>query len=268
MAVRQPAHVILIALAALALPAMTACEQGMPVADEPDTPMAANAQPARVDFERETETYAFSYIYPAPAAALPQLAAMLDAERGKALAEIETQTAEARKDAADNGYPFNPHMLGVKWKVTGDTEQVLAMVAEISSYSGGAHGNTGYEALIWDKTSNQRVNLAALFGDMGTALAPMRERYCAALTIERRQKRGGQMGEPDDMFNTCPPFSELVLVPYASDEPGFDRMMFIAAPYVAGPYAEGAYEISLPLSSATLGQVNPAYRAAFALPAR
>ncbi|MCG6119091.1 MAG: DUF4163 domain-containing protein [Blastomonas sp.] len=259
---------ILVAVAALALPAMAACEQGAPVTDRAETATAATPQAAPVDFERESEAFAFSYAYPAPAAALPKLAAMLDAERSKALAEIETQTAEAKKDAADNGYPFNPHMLGFAWKVTGETEQVLAMVAEISSYSGGAHGNTGYEALIWDKAADQRVDLAALFGDVATALEPMRQRYCAALTTERRQKRGGQMGEADDMFNTCPPFSELVLVPYASDETGFDRMMFIAAPYVAGPYVEGAYEISLPLSGATIEQVKPAYRAAFALPAR
>ncbi|MDM7957083.1 DUF4163 domain-containing protein [Blastomonas sp.] len=268
MAIRQPAHLILIALAALALPAMAACEQGVPVAAEPDAPTARSQPPAPVDFERETSTFAFTYAYPGPAAALPKLAAMLDAERIKALSDIETQTAEAQKDAADNGYPFNPHMLGVAWKVTGETEQVLAMVAEISSYSGGAHGNTGYEALIWDKATNQRVELAALFNDWGGTLEPLRERYCAALTGERRQKRGADMGEPDDMFNSCPPFSDLVMVPYASDETGFDRMMFIAAPYVAGPYVEGAYEISLPLAGATLDQVKPAYRSAFAIPAR
>ncbi|MFN3475069.1 MAG: DUF4163 domain-containing protein [Blastomonas sp.] len=268
MAVRRPAHLILAALAALALPAMAACENSAPDAAESDAPAAGSAAAQPVDFERETDAFALSYIYPAPAAALPKLAAMLDAERARALTEIETQTAEARKDAAANAYPFNPHMLGVKWKVTGETDQILAMVAEISSYSGGAHGNTGYEALLWDKLADKRVQLAALFDNAEAALKPMRERYCAALTNERRQKRGADMGEPDDMFNTCPPFSELVLVPYASDETGFDRMMFIAAPYVAGPYAEGVYEISLPLPGATLDQVRPAYRAAFATPAR
>lgn len=268
MTVRRPAHLILAALAGLALPAMAACEQGTPVAPQADAPAASSPQAAPVEFERENEAFAFSYIYPAPAAALPKLAAMLDAERNKALAEIETQTAEARKDAADNAYPFNPHMLGVTWTVTGATEEVLAMVAEISSYTGGAHGNTGYEPLIWDKTANTRVELGALFSSLESALEPMRERYCATLATERRQKRGGQIGEPDDMFNTCPPFSELVLVPYASDETGFDRMMFIAAPYVAGPYAEGAYEISLPLTGATLDQVKAGYRTAFATPER
>lgn len=259
---------MLIALAALALPGVAACEQRTSTTGEAAIASGGSESMASVDFERETKTFAFSYIYPAQAAALPKLAAMLNAERTKALAEIETQTGEAQKDATDNGYPFNPHMLGVTWKVTGETEQLLAMVAEISSYTGGAHGNSGYEALIWDKMADRRVELAGLVGNLEAALQPMRERYCAALTAERRQKRGADMGEPDDMFNTCPPFSELVLVPYASDDTGFDRMMFIAAPYVAGPYAEGAYEISLPLPGATVDQVKPGYRMAFAAPAQ
>lgn len=266
MAIRQPAHMILVALAALALPAMAACEQGTPVATESEAPAAASPAAQPVDFEQETETFAFTYGYPAPAAALPKLVAILDAERGKALTELEKQAAEAKKDAADNAYPFNPHMLGISWKVTGETDQMLAMVAEITSYSGGAHGNSGYDALVWDKTADKRVEIAALFNDAPAALAPMRERYCTLLTTERQQRRGVDIGEPDDMFNACPPVSDLVLVPYASDDNGFDRMMFIAAPYVAGPYAEGPYEISLPLPGATLDQVKPAYRGAFALP--
>lgn len=264
---RKPAQITLAALVALALPGIAACEQGTPVAQKTKAPVASTKAATAVSFERETKTLAFTYEYPAQAAALPRLAAMLDAERAKALGELEAQTAEAQKEAADNDYPFNPHMLGVGWKVTGESPEMLAMVAEISSYSGGAHGNTGYEALIWDKAADKRIQLAALFTDMAMALEPLREGYCTALNVERREKRGEQIGEPDDMFNTCPPFAELVLVPYASSDSGFDRMMFIAAPYVAGPYVEGVYEISLPLSGAVLERIKPAYRAAFAAPA-
>lgn len=231
--------------------------------DKADALASKATQPAPVSFERETKSFAFTYAYPAQAAALPRLAAMLDAERDKALSDLDTQTAEAQKDAADNAYPFNPHMLGVSWKVTGENDVLLAMVAEISSYSGGAHGNTGYEALIWDKLGNRRVALEAIFTDLTAALEPMRQAYCDALNADRRERRGEFIGEADDMFNACPPFSDLVMVPYAGGDSGFDRIMFIAAPYVAGPYVEGAYENSIAIPTATLDKVKSEYRSAF-----
>ncbi len=265
MTVRKPARAILIALATLALPGIAACQQSAPVAPKADKPDAQTqtSQAAPVSFERETKTFAFTYEYPAQAAALPQLAAMLDAERAKSLTDLEMETAEAAKDAADNDYTFNPHMLGVGWKVTGDNPLLLAMLAEISSFSGGAHGHTGYEALIWDKSANRRVTLEAVFTDLAAALEPMRQPYCDALNADRRERRGEYIGEADDMFNACPPFSELVLVPYAGGDGGFDRIMIIAAPYVAGPYAEGAYEISLALPGTTLDRIKTEYRNAF-----
>lgn len=263
MVVDKPVHSVLVALAALSLTAIAACQQSAPTATKNEAPVSQASDAAPVNFERETKTYAFTYQYPAQAAALPKLAAMLDAERSKALADLEKETAEAQKDAADNDYPFNPHMLGVSWKVTGDNAALLAMVAEISSFSGGAHGNSGYEALIWDKSGGRKVALDAVFTDLAAALEPMRQPYCDALNADRRERRGEYIGEADDMFNTCPPFAELVLVPYASGAGEFDRIMILAAPYVAGPYAEGAYEISVALPAATLDGIKPEYRSAF-----
>lgn len=260
---------MLVALAALTLPAMAACQQSAPVAGKRTAPAEQPQTTAPVSFERETETFAFTYEYPAQAAALPRLATMLDAERDKALADLQKQAAEAQKDAADNDYPFNPHMLGVNWKVTGESPEMLAMVGEISSFSGGAHGNTGFEALIWDKAANRRIALDAVFTDPVAALDPIRQPYCDALNADRRERRGEDMSDdPTDMFNTCPPFSELVLVPYAGGDDGFDRFMIIAGPYVAGPYAEGAYEISVALPTASLDRIKPEYRKAFITAAR
>ena len=263
MAFCKPAHLALTALLTLALPAMAACGEEAPQASkaEPAKPATASAKP--VSFERETQAFSFSYSYPAEAAAVPALAAMLDKQRAASLAELETETKEAQKDAAANDYPFNPHMMGVTWTTTGNTAPLLAMLAEISTFSGGAHGNTGYEALLWDKAATRRVPIEGLFTDIKAALQPMRERYCDALNSERLARRGEYAGEADDMFNACPPFDELVIIPSAVGNTGFDRMMFIAAPYVAGPYVEGVYEISLPVTAAAVAGIKPEYRAAF-----
>lgn len=268
MKVRNPVRLISLGFALLALPGIAACQQATDVDEKAQAPATETNNAAPVNFERETKSFAFSYAYPAEAAALPGLAKMLEGDREKALAELKQQTAEAQKDAADNDYPFNPHMLGISWKVTGESTELLAMVGEISSFSGGAHGNTGYEALIWDKTTNRRIALDAVFTDMAAALAAIRQPYCDALNADRAERRGEYAGAPDDMFNACPPFSDLVLVPFASGDGGFDRIMIIAAPYVAGPYVEGAYEISVALPEASIERIKPEYRTAFTATAR
>lgn len=264
MIVRNPAHLALAALAGLMLPAMAACGQEAPVAvkDKPAKAEKAAAKP--VSFERETEKYTYSYSYPAEAAAIPALAKLLEEERVQGLADLEKEATEAEKDAKANDYPYNPHMLGTSWSATGNTGPLLAMLGETSSFSGGAHGNTGYEALLWDKTAGKRVKLDALFTDMNAALEPMRKRYCDGLNAERQERRGEYMSDdPEDMFNICPPFSDLVIIPSAVGNDGFDRMMFVAGPYVAGPYAEGVYEVSVSVTAQTLASIKPEYRAAF-----
>lgn len=264
MIVRNPGSLALAALACLMLPAMAACGQEAPVGvkDKPATPAKAAAKP--VSFERETEKFSFTYAYPAEAAAIPALASLLEAERVQGLADLEKEATEAEKDAKANDYPYNPHMLGTSWSVTGNTAPLLAMLGEISSFSGGAHGNTGYEALLWDKAAGKRVTLEALFTDMAAALEPMRKPYCDALNAERLERRGEYMSDdPEDEFNKCPPYTDLVIVPSAVGNDGFDRIMFVAGPYVAGPYAEGVYEISVPVTAQVLANIRPDYRAAF-----
>lgn len=265
MIVRNPAHLALAALAGLMLPAMAACGQDAPETTKAKAEKAAPETAKPVNFERETETFSYSYAYPAEAAAIPALARLLEEERVKGLAELEQEAAEAEKDAKANDYPYNPHMMGLSWSTTGHTAPLLAMLGEISSYTGGAHGNTGYEALLWDKKAGKRVKLEELFTDMTAALEPMRKRYCDGLNAERTERRGEYAGEydPDDEFNACPPFGDLVIIPSAVGNDGFDRMMFVAGPYVAGPYAEGVYEVSVPVTAQTLASIKPEYRAAF-----
>lgn len=293
MAVRTAAPFALAALVLCALPGMAGCDTAAPVAPSKKPVPGATKGAAPVSFERETGSFAFTYEYPPEAAALPQLAALLNAERSQALAALETEARTAHKEAKANDYPFSPYMLGISWRVTGEAAPLLTMIADISSFSGGAHGNSGYDVLVWDKSTNQRLTLDELFTNLPAALEPMRDRYCTALNAERSERRGDYGGEANgesldktgsgtggatgnetgddlsdvsdmsDVFTICPPFSDLVLLPYASGDDGFDRMIFIAAPYVAGPYVEGAYEISMALPGKTLNLVKPAYRNAF-----
>lgn len=263
MAMGDPRRAMIMALAALVLAQGAACQQAAPLAEHAALPVAPVVQSEPGLFARETAAFAFTYDYPADVVALPRLEAMLVAERDKALADLAQQAQEAQKDAEANAYPFNAFMLGVDWRVTGGNVLMLAMVAEISSYSGGAHGNTRYEALVWDRVSDTRIGLDTVFIDLPAALEPLRQPYCHALAAERRKRLGDSAGGADQLFDACPPLSELILTLYPGSNGKFDRIMFIAAPYVAGSYAEGSYEIAIPLPAASLDKVRAVYRAAF-----
>lgn len=261
--IMAPRRIALTALLLAALPAIGACQPPANPDTNASTAKSKGKVSASVSFERETNAFSFSYDYPAEAAAIPALVTLLDQDRSKMLTALEQSAAEGEADAKANSYPFNPHMAGMRWKVTGTSNALLVMLGEISSFSGGAHGNSNYQALLWDKAASRRIPLEALFIDSAAAMEPLRERYCNALNAERLEKRGGYEPGGDAMFNECPPFEELVIIPFAGSDGGFDRLLLVAAPYVAGPYVEGAYEISLPLGQQTLAQIKPEYRPAF-----
>lgn len=261
-------RIALASLLALALPAVAACKQPDSTPAKSDASADKPAQSAPVSFKRETKAYTFGYEYPAQAAAIPALAKLLDAERADALAELEAAASEAQADAKANDYPFNPHSSEISWKVAGDTDAILALAGEMFGFSGGAHGNSNYDALLWDKAAGKRITLEALFTDAAPAMGLVRQPYCDALNAERVEKRGEYEATGDDMFEACPPFDELSILPYTGSDGRFDRLMLIAAPYVAGPYAEGVYEVTLPIPAAMRDLVKPQYRNAFSAAAR
>jgi len=75
-----------------------------------------------------------------------------------------------------------------------------------------------------------------------------------------------QGGEKLDLpeFNECPKYSDLAIAPVDKNKDGrFDRLGFIASPYVAGPYAEGEYEIELPVTPQLIAAMKSTYRSSY-----
>ena len=50
---------------------------------------------------------------------------------------------------------------------------------------------------------------------------------------------------------------------HVADGQALDAIRILIAPYNAGPYAEGSYVIDLPIDTATLATVKPAWKGAF-----
>ena len=188
----------------------------------------------------------------------------LEADLAKARADLVSAAKQGQTDAQGSDYTFTAYSGGSQWQVVTDLPGWLSLSTTVSSFSGGAHPNFAFDALLWDKAANARRTATDLFTAKAALKAAVLKPFCAELTRERKKRRGDEaIGDPADEFNLCiDPLEQTVILGSKSHQ-GFDRIGFLIAPYEAGPYAEGSYEVTLPITPALLGAVKPEYRAAF-----
>ncbi|HEY8593126.1 MAG TPA: DUF4163 domain-containing protein [Sphingomicrobium sp.] len=221
---------------------------------------AASAKPVLI--ERETKALDFSYQWSAEAAAIPSLNARLKTKAAAALKDAQKMAREDEVMARSDERPFNKHYLAVGWDTAGQSPQLLSLEGTIESFTGGAHPNHEFSALLWDRTANREIAATALFASGASLERLTRRSYCRALDAERLKRREGERLGGD--FDACPQLHELAIVPADADGNGrFEALKFVAAPYVAGPYAEGEYEVSVAVTPRLIGALKPAYRSAF-----
>ena len=226
--------------------------------------LAQAEAPAPGDFSRDEDgaTLEFHYGWPAAVDAIPALRARLQAEMARAHRQALSYVVENQRRARRNRIDFNPHMYSKSWEVAGDSGRLIAITADTGAFTGGAHDSRSFSALLWDRQAGAPVAAAALFGG---AMRGMSARYCAVLNRQRVEKREGEEpGEPDDMFNICPPLAEQVMAPADLDHDGrFDTLRVLLAPYVAGPWTEGDYIVEVPLTAADVAAIPEGWRDAF-----
>lgn len=213
--------------------------------------------------EEENELYSFAFAWPAVASAIPALEARLRQRLERMRSDTLGAAEAAKAEAAQMEFPFRPHHYSESWSMLGDSGRLLSLAAEIATYSGGAHGNTRYEGLLWDRQANREIETEALFEG---GLAPFGGRFCAALDRARAERRGEPVRSSagDDFMTGCPALAERVVLPADADADGrLDSLRVLIPPYVAGPYAEGPYEISLDLTPADVERIAPEHRPAF-----
>ena len=223
---------------------------------------AAPAKGRSVDVD--TEAYDFSYSYPAKAAAIPGLQSLLDQRLSGAQAELVASAKKDQAEAAKDGYPYRPHSSGAKWQVVADLPRWLSLSAELYDYSGGAHGMTYFDGLLWDREQNLARQASDLFISKAALSSVLREPFCALLDKERAKRRGEPVNRNSgDQFDECIDPAEHTVILGSSNGRTFDRIGVLVEPYAAGAYAEGTFDITLPVTRAILGSVKPVYRSAF-----
>ena len=210
-----------------------------------------------------------SYTYPAQARAIPALRLWLDRQAEALRAELGGQAASDQRDAAKEGRPFHPYTADRTWKVVTDTPRFLSLSLERWEFTGGAHGNTQFGAMVWDRQTSARLTPLSFFTSAEALSAALKPGFCQQLTAQRAEKRGGDAKSGTGLydFDKCIDPAKETMILGSSTRQRFDRIGILIAPYEAGPYVEGTYEVTLPVTPAILATVKPEWRGYFAVKA-
>lgn len=222
---------------------------------------SADARPFKTEIK--TKYLDFQYSWSSEANAIPALVKRFTADMRKQQASL---TAAAQSDAAErkkHGFPFFAYQQVTSIATDGQTPQLLSLRNDTYEFTGGAHGNSGTTALLWDRKLAKETKLEALMRPGAAFLAGFRTRYCQALDAERKKRREGEeLNLPE--FNACPKFPDLAVIPEDSNHNGrFDKLLFVASPYLAGPYSEGEYEIGVALRPLDVRKLKPEFQPSF-----
>ena len=210
--------------------------------------------------------YEFGYAYPDAAGALPGLKALLDGKLDQARKSLAAESRDDQREAKKEGFPYRPHSSDTTWKVVTDLPRWLSLSSEAYVYTGGAHGMSAFDSLVWDRQAGTAREPVDLFASAAALRKAIQRPFCDALDREREKRRGEPVRHgADDMFSDCINPLESTLILGSSNRRTFDRVGVLIAPYAAGPYAEGSYEITLPVTSDVLGAVKPEYKGSFSV---
>lgn len=236
-------------------------------ATEAVVPAGTTAMPAVARTVNEkSDLYEFSYAYPAAAAAIPALKAVLDADLDKQKSELAAEATKDKKGAEEAGFPYRTYSRGYDWKVVTETPGWLSLSSLVSIYTGGAHPNSWFETMLWDKQANQRRDPKDLFVSKEALANVIKPEFCRQIDAQRAKKRGEPVKrDSDGLFDGCLNPMDYVVILGSGSGKAFDRIGVLVPPYEAGPYVEGAYEATIPVNAAILETVKPQVRSSFAV---
>jgi hypothetical protein len=222
-----------------------------------DDVKAANATASNV--KESNELIEFAYSYPRDAAAIPELAAWLDGDR---VTKRDALIAAAQRDKAaaeKGGFPYRAHSHLQAWQRVTSTPRFLSLSAEIGTYTGGAHGMTNFDTLLWDRNRRKQLKPLDLFTSGEAFDAAIKDSFCAG--IKRAKAAKGIVADeaPDSVFAKCPPASAQTVWLGSSDGRYLDRMTIAIAPYEVGAFAEGSYKINVPVNGALVRALKDEY---------
>ena len=253
---RTPLRLLLVSAACVA--ALAACnrdrkgEQAPAAADNAANAAAtAPAAPAApMNYESDTPYAEVKLTLPPEIARYPELHARLYASDVNDLTQFNEG---AQADHTEEGQDMPAYTREITWSQAGATPRLVSMRKLSFEFTGGAHPNTAFGALLWDVAGKREVTAAHLFRP-GADLSALDRALCDAINQAKRAR------VPDapritlqgarDVVGQCPRAARTPFVLAGSDVAGkAGGLAFLIGPYQVGPYAEGSYEIVVPQSA-------------------
>lgn len=230
---------------------------------------AAAAPPLQDVVERDPR-YLIGISYPPVANRYPGLAAALKAYADAAREELMQAVAglgEGRQSA--------PYDLSLAFSELAVTPQLVAIAADGSSYTGGAHGNPLLARFVWLPQQDRQLTAAELIPDPRAwreLAGYVREQLLTALSqrvdadAPPPAERAEIVGNASRMIDegTAPePENFAQFEPVLDGDGRIRALRFVFPPYQVGPYADGVQTVEVP-AEVLLPKIAPRYRALFA----
>ena len=269
------------ALLFAAVLALAACkrEADVPAAGAPaDTGTAVEtaAAPAAVaelkDVIETQDSYIVGISYPPGIDKYPGLAQAVSAYADAARAELMQAVA-----GFGNDKPSAPYELSLSFEKVVETPQVVAVAADGSRYTGGAHGEPLVERFVWLPaqarllTANELVPKVEGWVVIGNYI---REQLHTGVSV-RADADEMPPGERQQFVRTADKMIDAGTEPdvenYSRFQPIVDAqglitgLKFVFPPYQVGPYADGTQTVDVP-AAVLLPHVAPEYAGLFASP--
>ncbi|WP_225583413.1 DUF3298 and DUF4163 domain-containing protein [Pseudoxanthomonas sp. PXM02] len=232
--------------------------------EAPDAPVELK------DVIETNDRYVVGISYPATINRYPGLAKALsaytEAERAELMEAVE---------AFGNDKPSAPYELSLAFEQVVDTPRIVAVAADGSRYTGGAHGQPLIARFVWLPQQDARLTAGALIPDakgwqavsdyvreqLHTAVVNRADEDELAPTdraaLIKSTFRMIDEGTEPEAGN----FSEFVPVLDASGH--ITALRFVFPPYQVGPYADGTQTVDVP-ATLLLPHVAPVYAELFA----
>ena len=241
---------------------MAGCDRhAVPAAGDAATHAAAEAAPAPAsapvvleDVIERDPRYIVGISYSPVAKRYPGLAALLKAYADAARAELDT-ALQGLGDARPDG----PYDLALAFSEVASTADIVAIAANGSSYTGGAHGNPLVARFVWLPARNERLAADALLAD------PQGWETVSAYVREQLYQRAEQMRSTRTLIDqgTAPTASNFdQFEPVLDAEGKIVALRFVFPPYQVGPYSAGMQTVEVP-SAILLPLVAGEYRDLF-----
>lgn len=247
--------------------ALSACQRrenkaeapaGAPSTPAVVTPAAAGAPMA---YEGKTPYATVKLGLPPAVRDKPDLHAPLYAA---AVRDLKQFSEGAQADLTEAGGGANPYEKTIRYTPGGETGKLFSLARTDFEFTGGAHPNTSFSAVLWDKAMKKRLGFADLFRP-GADLSKLDQALCrAANAAKQARSPGSEQASLDGQMWTCPKAVATPFILAAGKTPGkAGGVTFLIGAYQIGPYVDGAYWVTIP-QSVFHDLLTPAYVDEFA----